>query len=281
MSTPHCKTAQRGYTTAELFVVLGIVGLLAASLFPVGAAAAASQRRSADLTNIGQLARSASIYTIDADGSFMTVGAPAIDFSWSPSKDPNIDAEGRPWRGWGLRLAPYAKSYDSFRSPLFPKSTSFSGACAHASGAPMTNNYAYNWMLGSDGTYGNPNDRSDTYAWSPDGSRRFSRPATVDSTHSPANTVEFMLSGVLSAEGSELQCLGTTVQASDFTNELGRAALSEDGANMAFADAHARFVGDTRLSPTTSKRKLYHLPERNVWLEPTMPDSSMGFQNRN
>jgi len=274
MRTSDNRLNCQGYTTLEVFVVFGVVSVLAAMLFPLGAAAKASSQRSDDLANIGQLARAASIYAVDADDTFMAVGAPALEMTWSPVKNPNQDAAGHRWQGWGLRLAPYAKSYDSFRSALYPKTMAFTGACAHASGAAMTNNYAYNWMLGSDGSY-----KADGYIWSPDRSRHFDHPASVASVAVPANTAEFMLSGVLSPEGSDLECLGTTVQASDFTNELGRSALSEDGSNIAFTDAHARFIADTRLSPTTQQRKLYHLPDRSIWLEPTMPNSAMGYQN--
>lgn len=275
MRTSHCKSDRQGYTTVELLVVFGTVSVLAAMLFPLGAAVKAASQRSGDLTNIGQLARVASIYATDANDTFMAVGAPSLEMTWSPAKNPIQDAAGNRWQGWGLRLAPYAKSFDSFRSSLYPKTMAFAGACAHASGAPMTNNYAYNWMLGSDGSY----KANATYVWSPDRSRHFDHPASVSSVVVPANTAEFMLSGVLSPQGSDMECLGTTVQASDFTNELGRAALSEGGSNIAFADAHARFVADPRLNPTTEQRKLYHLPDRYVWLEPTMPTSSMGYQN--
>lgn len=272
--------SSRGYTLVELLVVSAVIAVMAGALLPVLGSARVASMGASDLENMGNLSFGALIYSEDADKLFVCAGAPALDMSWSPARDPKVDAAGRPWKGWGMRLAPYARSYDAFRSAFFPQSARFAGDCAHANGMRMTNNYALNWMLASDGTYGDGTNRFDRYAWSPDGARRFKTPFNMEEVPLPGNTVALTVSSAISPMGSELGCLGVTVQASDFTNELGRSGGRGDGANLGFADGHANYFGDERLvgsARSASRARIYHLPERKIWMEPTMPNSSLGF----
>ncbi|AIE87377.1 hypothetical protein OP10G_4009 [Fimbriimonas ginsengisoli Gsoil 348] len=264
-------------------MVMAIVAVLAAVLFPVFGQGRDAAKSADDLTNLKQLSQGASIYLLDADGVFAPVGSPASDLSWSPARDASVDASGNAWNGWGLRLAPYVKSYDVFRSPYFSKKGSYTGACAHATGMDLTNNYAMNWMLGSDGSFGSGSDKNDSFAWSPDGTHRFSRPMNNVEVMSPANTIAFMLSSTVAPSAQSWGCLYSTLQASDFDNQLQQYTLYNQGANLAFADGHASFFADERMNPASKGNPrawtIFHFKSRGVWMEPTMPESSMGYTN--
>jgi prepilin-type N-terminal cleavage/methylation domain-containing protein/prepilin-type processing-associated H-X9-DG protein len=279
----HNRSRRPGFTLVELLVVTAIISVLAAMLFPVFAQSKEAAKSTEDLSNLRQLAQGTLIYILDADEVFLPVGASEEDYTWSPARNSKVDARGRPWKGWGLRLAPYVKSYEVFRSPFFPKQAQFSGDCAHASGMQLTNNYSLNWMLGSDGSYGNGSDKSDPYAWSPDGTRRFSRPLNEADIQAPANTITFLQAGSVLPYAQGWGCLHSTLESSDFNNQIQQYTFHNDGANMAFADGHGKFFSDPRMSPMYKGKDrrwtIHHLRSRGIWMEPTMPDSSMGYGN--
>jgi|GEM_PF-3257967 len=284
------KVSSRAFTLFELLVIVAIVTVLAAALFPVIAQANTSALRQARIAKISALGTGASLYAYDSDGVYPCVGSPSINFAWSPAVNPSVDAAGNPWNGWGLKMAPYLENNNSFLSPLYPRAGQFTGECSNASGASISNDYSMNWMLGRDGSYGNPLNLGDSYAWAPDGSQRFDRPARLADVYSPANTVLFSPSAASSASFTDWGCLFTTLQASDFSNRLSSAGFSSTGTQIAFADLHVKpfltrteLMSDDRLSRSfqgkTGPWAVFHLRSRGVWMQPTMPDSTMGFSN--
>lgn len=86
---------KRAFTLIELLVVIAIIAILAAILFPVFAAAKASAKAAADLSNVDQQATAIACYTNDFDDNF------PLQAGWDP---------GTATGGWGysyMKLAPY------------------------------------------------------------------------------------------------------------------------------------------------------------------------------
>jgi prepilin-type N-terminal cleavage/methylation domain-containing protein/prepilin-type processing-associated H-X9-DG protein len=79
-----------GFTLTELLVVVGIMAVLAALIFPVFAQAREQARKSLCLSNLRQIGLALSMYVDDHDGFFPNTGDPYL---WM----------GRRWR-WPLKL---------------------------------------------------------------------------------------------------------------------------------------------------------------------------------
>lgn len=65
--TGHCRAVRRAFTVIELLVVLGILTLLAAILFPVFAQAREAARQTQCVSNMRQLGNAARMYLTDHD----------------------------------------------------------------------------------------------------------------------------------------------------------------------------------------------------------------------
>src|SRR5579884_3483533 len=64
------RRKQNGFTLVELLVVIALIAILAAILFPVIAQARESARSASCLSNLRQLAAAMHIYTTDADETY-------------------------------------------------------------------------------------------------------------------------------------------------------------------------------------------------------------------
>jgi prepilin-type N-terminal cleavage/methylation domain-containing protein/prepilin-type processing-associated H-X9-DG protein len=84
---------RRGFTLLELLIVLFIISILAAMIFPVFSRARESARKVTCLSSIVQLGSALQLYAADWSGAF-----PPKDNDWSP-------------------LDPYVKNRDAFRCP--------------------------------------------------------------------------------------------------------------------------------------------------------------------
>jgi prepilin-type N-terminal cleavage/methylation domain-containing protein/prepilin-type processing-associated H-X9-DG protein len=93
---------KKAFTLIELLVVIAIIAILAAILFPVFAQAKAAAKKTADLSNMKQLATGLVLYANDNDDV-------------SPWSLHEIGVE------WYLQLYPYVKSPDVFRTPAYSR----------------------------------------------------------------------------------------------------------------------------------------------------------------
>ena len=98
------------FTLIELLIVIAIIALLAAILFPVFAQARAKARQTVCVSNLRQLGTAALLYAQDADGTF-----PHWDWDYSSatgSRDPNhLETL------WFNAILPYVKNPDVYRCP--------------------------------------------------------------------------------------------------------------------------------------------------------------------
>lgn len=97
----------RAFTLIELLIVIAIIAILAAILFPVFARAKDSAKQTVDLAHIKQVGLSNIMYNADYDQNYLTF--PYADTWSSPSYS---NGEKGPY--WTDRLMPYVKSGDIF-----------------------------------------------------------------------------------------------------------------------------------------------------------------------
>jgi prepilin-type N-terminal cleavage/methylation domain-containing protein/prepilin-type processing-associated H-X9-DG protein len=272
--------SQRAFTLIELLVVIAIIAILAAILFPVFAQAKASAKNTQDLSNIKQISLTALIYSGDYDDTFVAAGA--APYGVSPLDSPNVDGNGNPWNGWGLKLSQYAKSKEIFRSPHFPRKGSFAGDCASSNGMELSNNYNVNYLLARDYTSYSDFIGITDYEVTPDGTQLRS-PVSYTAINAPSSTIAFLLSSSTPPRGRDWGCFYTTLEASDFVNKIRFPLFYRDGSNIAYADGSAKFFIAKQLGTPNDgsdpTHTVFHWRSRNIWVQPTMPESTMGFVN--
>jgi prepilin-type N-terminal cleavage/methylation domain-containing protein/prepilin-type processing-associated H-X9-DG protein len=85
---------RQGFTLIEMLVVIGIIAVLAAILFPVFSAARKSARRAACVSNLRQLVQAQKMYSDDNDRGLIparTYGAPGtLGYTWCLTLQPYI-----------------------------------------------------------------------------------------------------------------------------------------------------------------------------------------------
>jgi prepilin-type N-terminal cleavage/methylation domain-containing protein/prepilin-type processing-associated H-X9-DG protein len=221
-STKTCRN--KGFTLIELLVVIAIIAILAAILFPVFARARENARRASCLSNLKQIGLGMAQYTQDYDEHY-------------PVYFPGNGISGARPYGWADAISPYVKSDQIFQCPSDPA-------------RPGANNpensgysdYAYNFWIGGWRTVSLTPTRQSGLSLS-----IFTQASlTVLLTDAaPQNATNYTVGGnpeSVNAPGELFNPVDT-----------GRAYLPGairhlDGANMAFADGHAKwYKGD----PTT------------------------------
>ncbi len=103
--TTERKTEKRGFTLVELLVVVAVIALLAALLFPAFAQARAKARQAVCLSNLRQIGLAAEQYASDYDDTFM----PGILL---PAPDANGDPQ---YAGWAGACNTYSRAPGIFR----------------------------------------------------------------------------------------------------------------------------------------------------------------------
>lgn len=201
-----------------------------------------------------------------------------------------MKSDGSPFNGWSLVLQPYIKSRGLFLCPSMPTEFEARGWCAttkNFNGQPITNHYSYNYLLGSDGSYGNPADLNDTYAWSPDGTIRWNRPRALGEVARPANVVMYQHSNSLQPYGYTWGCVYVTIETPDFINKLRMRVIHNDGDNLTFADGHTKWYqvktasSDANTSGTGPSKDHYIWERTGIWMVPSFESgngsSSLGY----
>jgi prepilin-type N-terminal cleavage/methylation domain-containing protein/prepilin-type processing-associated H-X9-DG protein len=123
----------RGFTLIEILVVIAIIVLLVAILFPVFSRARENARRASCMSNMKQLALSVTQYAADNDGKLMS-------YNTSPGYTSN-------WNRFSP-IQPYIKNYDILFCPSAPR---------HPNGSSDSNGTTSAWAP----QYGFPTDEVD------------------------------------------------------------------------------------------------------------------------
>src|SRR5579883_2163156 len=121
MKIENCPTARRramaGFTLVEMLVVIGVISLLAALLFPVFISARANARRSVCLSNMHQIGGAIFLYAQDYDDSYPYGADPSDQHSnpniWPPQDQATVMAMPQ----LNVVLSTYLKSPQVWRCP--------------------------------------------------------------------------------------------------------------------------------------------------------------------
>src|SRR5688500_16532858 len=148
---------RRGFTLIELFVVIAIIGILAAILFPVFAQAKEAAKKTASISQMKQIGTATIIYTADYDdifplgltyngltGLWRRTGGHAIPDGWlnTPAHRPEEDAVGVT-----NSTEPYRKNYDILVIPGETGRDVSGIAYPLPIKAPKSNSSAYNGLI--------------------------------------------------------------------------------------------------------------------------------------
>jgi prepilin-type N-terminal cleavage/methylation domain-containing protein len=259
--------SRKAFTLIELLVVIAIIAILAAILFPVFGQAREKARQTSCLSNHKQLALAALAYANDYDEKFPIVGSAEEPYSLVEGVR---NSKNEPFNGWSLVMQPYIKSRDLFLCPSMPHTFEGSGTCAKFNGKPITNNYSYNYLLGSDGSY-----PFGDYFRSPDGSTTWDTPRSLAAIARPANVVIFQHSNSLQPYGRTWGCTYVTIETPDFINKLRMRVLHSNGDNLSFTDGHAKWYqvkvasSDSNTSGTGPGSTHYIWENTGIWMVPT------------
>ncbi len=262
---------QGAFTLIELLVVIAIIAILAAILFPVFAQAREKARQTVCLSNEKQIALAALMYAQDYDETWPIVGS-AIGSATTLNK---VNGNGQPFNGWSLVMLPYIKNRQVFLCPSMPHTFEGGGFCAPFNGQPITNNYSYNWFLGSDGSYGTPGDGD--YGSSPDGTITWNHPISDAGIVQPSNTVAFLHSNSVPPYGFTWGCQYVEIETPDFINKVRMRVVHEDGDNLTFADGHAKWFHLKDEDSAGMRRTVYIWASRSIWMFPYYPGSTGGY----
>jgi len=133
---------KRAFTLIELLVVIAIIAILAAILFPVFAQAKLAAKRTADLSNVKQIATAVHIYCTDFDDTTPTINGRRGD---NPAP---YDVD------YYVALMPYVKSVDMFLSNGRPNEWSNLGGTGDSCDDGFNTSgkcigYGWNWGITS------------------------------------------------------------------------------------------------------------------------------------
>src|ERR1044071_7410166 len=103
------SSTKSAFTLIELLIVIAIIALLAAILFPVFARARENARRASCQSNLKQLALGITQYTQDYDESFPISTTNTATY-----------VAGGPTIGWADGIYPYVKSLQVYQCPSEP-----------------------------------------------------------------------------------------------------------------------------------------------------------------
>ena len=109
------RPARRGFTLIELLVVIAIIAILAAILFPVFAQAREAARKSSCLSNVAQIGKGYMMYTQDYDELF----PPHVTERTAPSGTPDTAAARAPF-SYQTKLYPYTRNSAIYKCPSAP-----------------------------------------------------------------------------------------------------------------------------------------------------------------
>ncbi len=124
---------KRAFTLIELLVVIAIIAILAAILFPVFAQAKAAAKRTADLSNVKNIALGLTVYTTDSDDCVppMMQGS----WSWTPAQRYRLVL-------WKDSILPYIKNGGKYAKP---DGTPYTGTDNRDGGIFASPIYSGNW----------------------------------------------------------------------------------------------------------------------------------------
>lgn len=219
------KTA---FTLIEVLIVLAIITLLAAILFPVFGRVRDSGRRTSCASNLHQLGLALSQYAQDNRSFYPAINSSAYNTGCAP---------------WADTVFPYVKSEQVFECPSFPQGV-------YKTGCPPNDFSDPNNKLIFDGSYSinlGGGSRSGSFLYGGGGGTSTTPPHPIATTRytRPSTTIL-----VLDGDGEFVSPMGPTPPtpiippATDIAtlNKYGVYERHSGGINVAFADGHVKWM---------------------------------------
>jgi prepilin-type N-terminal cleavage/methylation domain-containing protein/prepilin-type processing-associated H-X9-DG protein len=245
------SASNRAFTLIELLVVIAIIAILAAILFPVFAQAREKARAASCLSNMKQIMTGVKMYTQDYDEVSL--------WSWY------LPRPGGGFNTWMEMVYPYVKNRDLFICPSAPKDrTAYTTSCAGTAELPgkLVSTYIfpgwirytyYNWF----GTimfagFPIPNTAACTQPWESCVSSEF--------VANPAESA-YLMEGFLVAYAPYADNQFGSACTTGFKIHTDPQAKTvwrhQDGGNLAYADAHVKYVKTTSFFTNASSKANY------------------------
>ncbi len=220
------KATPSGFTLIEVLVVIAVIGLLAAMLFPAFGRARANARRSSCQSHLKQVALGIKQYLQDFDERFPLI------VQGQETTPPLYAFNSPPALGWAELIGPYLKNTQIFQCPseAAPQDTSVGPIQVSAPDAGYTD-YFYNKVIG--GTAGNASEDP--------GSPLV--PRLEAQLTFPSNII--LLTGCGSG-GSSNTTSGADPQPPAGTPVAPFGGRHLSGLNFAFADGHVKWLPKTK-----------------------------------
>ena len=210
---------RRGFTLIELLVVIAIIAILAAILFPVFARAREKARQTSCLSNVKQMGLAAMMYLQDYDETYCKAYQfPAVQ----------MGPLGYNYGNWYVLLVPYVKNGQIYRCPSLAQNLSGSTSTIQALGIGYAQ-LGYGWNIGT-----SPNSYHDGFGYYYGDGQPYRNLASVEE---PADTI--LLGDISNYSGNYRYLIWHT------TIDPYTPRLHNEGANYAFADGHAKWLGVT------------------------------------
>ena len=225
------RAGESGFTLIELLVVIAIIAILAAILFPVFAQAREKARAASCLSNTKQISLAYAMYNQDYDEGFPAT----VTERQAPAGTPDTSDARAPYSYRAL-LQPYIKSQQVFKCP---------SALAWAAPAPGAWwNTDYGCHLNEANLIPAANNHAADYAGNGTIDLRnfgFNQNTPLASLTRPAN---FILCADAGRSDGTPSRGGLYPQpwAFDVTNQSRLLARHQNGANIAYADGHSKWV---------------------------------------
>lgn len=146
--------AKSGFTLVELLVVLAVICILVALLFPVFSRVRENARRTTCMSNLKQIGLGMQQYISDYDGVTPSI---YVDITSDPGgSDPGGTAKGH-IRGynWRVQTFSYIKSTEIFRCPSNPMNKESATVTSAAQPIQVNVSYAANYGTGGLGAFSN------------------------------------------------------------------------------------------------------------------------------
>ncbi len=248
---------RRAFTLIELLVVIAIIAILAAILFPVFAQAKLAAKKTAALSNVKQIATASNMYLSDSDDMYAeavsggcTNDATAVNKLWSALMYPytkNRDiykdpTDGQAWAGFryasSLALPEVgAKPYDT---PCGTSGTAGNRGDLRAATLGLNRQFFSYYICGTD--TGQIGCRLPIWEPAPNAgacAAYFTNASSIDSAAS------FVLLAPTTPDCGSAQTSYVSSAVDPMNAKGGWSSISSrqgDGASLAFADGHAKFI---------------------------------------
>jgi prepilin-type N-terminal cleavage/methylation domain-containing protein/prepilin-type processing-associated H-X9-DG protein len=234
----HGRFGQRGFTLVELLVVIAVIAILAAFLFPVFAQVREKARQSSCLSNLRQLGTALLIYAQDYDETVV------LNDNWDGKSDRNWEGIPASTSDWPDLLQPYMKNEGVLVCPSASKATGLYKTEQGQRSAYVLNN-----------VYGNIPALGEIFE------KYGHRPAPLGAIEDPSGTVFCGDGGAPS--GIPFQVVLDSLSL-DLASDPPRITSSQGGfygrhnrgCNVAFLDAHARWLTIQELGKTNDRGNL-------------------------